>query len=93
MKYKLEDLEKEIYPQPNLEDLIKELEKPFIPKSKLIAAPKGFKLCNYCRIVKIEEDFNYNGRNAGGRINVCKKCKSIYYKERKKKLKPWKIIT
>tara|TARA_R110000803_G_scaffold210568_1_gene282701 strand:+ start:15561 stop:15815 length:255 start_codon:yes stop_codon:yes gene_type:complete len=80
--YKIQDVEKELYPSYDYLELVKELYTEFKPNYKIVLA-KDFKHCIVCKEIKRMEHFYKTRINTEGRRNSCKECDSKYYKTRK----------
>ena len=78
--YKIEDIEKELYPQYNYFELVEELYTKYEPKGNLILH-KDFKKCRVCEEIKRVEMFYKTRLHNEGRRNSCIKCDSKYYKK------------
>lgn len=78
--YKIEDIEKELYPQYNYFELVEELYTKYEPKGNLILH-KDFKKCRVCEEIKRIESFYKTRLHNEGRRNSCIKCDSKYYKK------------
>ena len=78
--YKIEDIEKELYPQYNYFELVEELYTKYEPKGNLILH-KDFKQCIKCREIKRMEHFYKTRLHNEGRRNSCIQCDSKYYKK------------
>ena len=79
--YKIEDIEKELYPQYNYFELVEELYTKYDPKGNLILH-KDFKKCRVCEEIKRIEMFYKTRSNTEGRRNRCIECHKVYDKYR-----------
>lgn len=82
-RYNISDVEKEGFPSYSLEELLEELNAPFIPKYNVNSMREGyFKVCRVCLHTKRIAQFYANTKSNDGYGSICKTCKCKDNKEK-----------